>query len=159
MDGKHSKFIAGALIGLGVGLLLGPNEGKDKLKVSLSNLVDSIKNIDLENIKTIFIDRLNEIKDELSDLSDETRKKLVLDKINRVKESCLTLEEIAQENKIYRLEEVVTEIKEKADSILEEINSNKKMVIVKKKVTNAGKKSSTRKSVTKKTVSRKVKKN
>ena len=159
MDGKHSKFIAGALIGLGVGLLLGSNEGKDKLKVSLSNLVDSIKNIDLEKIKTIFIDRLNEIKDELSGLDDDTKKELVKIKINKIKETCLELEDIAQENKIYRLEEVVTEIKEKADSILEEINSNKKMVIVKKKVTNAGKKSLTRKSVTKKTVSRKVKKN
>ena len=58
MDGKHNKFITGALVGLGLGLLIAPAEGSEsrkQLKVSLNNLLDSIKDIDIEKTKSAFM--------------------------------------------------------------------------------------------------------
>ena len=95
MDGKHRKFITGALVGLGLGLLIAPSEGSEsrkELKKSLNDLLDSVKNIDIEKTKSAFMKRLSEIKDELMGLDDETRKELVKLKLNKIKETCEELE-------------------------------------------------------------------
>ena len=49
--GKFRSFATGALIGAGLGILLAPKEGSETrqdLKKSFDNLVDTIKNIDIE---------------------------------------------------------------------------------------------------------------
>ncbi len=157
--GKYNKFITGALVGLGLGLLIAPteeNESKKELNKSLRNLLDSVKNIDVEKTKSAFMKRLTEIRDELNDLSDETRKELVKVKINKIKETCLELEAISKEYDKPIVEMAAKEVEERADSLLEEINKVKKTVTVKKKSTSSTKKR-TRKNVTKKVISKKTK--
>ena len=145
MEGKHSKFITGALVGLGLGLLIAPTEGSEsrkELKKSLENLLDTIKDIDIEKTKSAFMKRLNDIK-----------KELVRIKINKIKETCLGLIDVAKENKVPKVEEAVQEVLLKTDDILENIDSKKKVVTVKKKTTP---KTRVRKTVTKKTVKKKT---
>ena len=97
--GKFRSFATGALIGAGLGILLAPKEGSETrqdLKKSFDNLVDTIKNIDIEETKAAFFNKVNEIKNELSNLDEESAKELDEEKIQIVEEKCDELIEEAK---------------------------------------------------------------
>ena len=58
---KNITFIKGTLLGIGLGLLLAPEEGSEirkELKKSFSKLIDSVKQIDIEENKKILMAKL-----------------------------------------------------------------------------------------------------
>ncbi len=138
MDNKHSKFITGALVGLGLGLLFvqAESESKKEFKSSLNKLLEAVKEIDVSKTKAVFMKRLNDIKDELSGLSYDTRVSLAKIKINHIKDTCLELEAIANDNNCLKILETAKEVRLRAEGILEELSSNhvKKKAVVKKAV-------------------------
>ncbi len=152
-EGKLHSFITGALVGVGLGLLFAPNENieaKQKLKESLNNLLENIKEIDVEQTKAIFMKRLSEIKEELGDLSDNTKKELVKLKLNHIKTTCKDLFILAEEKKAVKVASAAKTVEEKINSILLELeseNNNLKETTPKKKITNI----KTKKRTTKKT--------
>ena len=153
MDNKHNKFITGALVGLGLGLLFAPIDSsgaRKELKSSLNKLLESVKEIDIEKTKSAFMKRLSEIKDELCDLDDKTRRDLVKIKINKIKETCLELEQIAKDYKSIKVEEAAKEVELRADMMLDELDQ-KELEVVTKKKTPSKKTTSKKTSVKKKT--------
>ena len=67
-------FLAGALVGAGVGLLFAPKSGektRKELKAKLDEMANQIKDIDLDDVKKEFSNKVKDIKAELEDLDKE----------------------------------------------------------------------------------------
>ncbi len=94
------KFIAGALIGTGIGLLFAPNKGsetREALKKKFDELASQIKSMDSEEIKNDFSRRIQEIKTELAELDKETVMDFARDKGTMLKERAQELVDLAKE--------------------------------------------------------------
>ena len=72
--GGIGKFIAGAAIGAGLGILFAPKKGSEtrkELKQKLDELLEQAKNIDLAEVKKEFNRKVEDIKMDLVDLDKE----------------------------------------------------------------------------------------
>ena len=66
------KFLAGAAIGVGLGILFAPKAGAEtrkELKEKMDDLVKKVKELDVEEVKANFLNKIEEIKEELADLN------------------------------------------------------------------------------------------
>lgn len=144
---KFGHFLTGALVGVGLGIIFAPKEGsktRNELQKSLKQLVDSIKEIDLEETKAHFFDKVSELQKELSSISKEEATDYIKDKISIVKEKCDDLKKEANKEDLPAIEKQIDEIKEKSiyllKQIMEEIKEEEKLPEVVKKKTKKGKK-------------------
>ena len=77
MSNKKSglgKFLAGIGIGAGLGILFAPKSGSEtrrELKNKMDDFVNSLKDIDINEVKEEFLCKVEEIKKELEDLDKE----------------------------------------------------------------------------------------
>lgn len=103
MSNKKSgigKFVAGAAIGVGLGMLFAPKSGEEtrkELKKKLDELVDQARNIDVEEVKKDITRRVEEIKMELVDLDKEKALEIVKEKSEELKIKAEELVELAKE--------------------------------------------------------------
>lgn len=96
-QGRFRSFLTGALVGAGLGILLAPKEGSEtrsSLKNSFSLLIDTIKNIDVDETKALLLSKVKEIKEELSSIDEATAKDVAKEKVEIVQEKC---DELIQE--------------------------------------------------------------
>ena len=68
------KFVLGAAIGAGLGILFAPKKGSEtraELKAKIDDLVEQAKQIDVEEVKAEFLNKVDDLKEELADLDRE----------------------------------------------------------------------------------------
>ncbi len=93
-------FLAGALVGAGVGLLFAPKSGEEtrkELKAKLDEMANQIKDIDLDEVKKEFSNKVKDIKAELEDLDKEKVVSFAKEKGNDLVEKAEELVALAKE--------------------------------------------------------------
>ena len=118
------KFIIGALVGAGIGVLFAPQEGsktRQQLKEKIEELIDNLKQIDSDDIKNKIEKKIDELKKELADLDKEKALKIAKEKAAQVKVKAQELVDLAVEKGTPALEKIAKETKAKALKVAKDV--------------------------------------
>ena len=111
------KFLLGAGIGAGLGMLFTKNTGKKKK----NELIMKVKNIDSEEVKKNIQNKIDDIMFAISDLDKEKVLKIAKEKASDIKVKSEELVEYIIEKGTPMLEKSATIVKEKAILVTKEI--------------------------------------
>ena len=117
------KFVVGAGIGAGLGILFAPKKGSEtrkELKEKADELINKAKDIKLEDVKEQIEKKIDEIKNEINDLDKEKVLKIAKEKGNQIKDKASELVTLAKEKGTPILRDAALEVKEKAISVAKE---------------------------------------
>lgn len=115
------KFIAGAAVGAGLGLLFSPKSGEDNrkdLKAKFDELIEQIKGVNAEDVKDYFEMKVAEIKKDLSELDGEKVLEIAKEKGELVRDKVDELAVQAKEKATPAIEKTISEIREKVIEFL-----------------------------------------
>jgi len=118
------KFVAGAAIGAGLGILFAPKAGSEtrkELSSKMKDLVNRAKEIDIEEVKVSISAKIEEIKDEIKDLDKETVVSIAKEKASDIKEKANELVALAKEKGTPALEKAADEVRSKAIDVVKEV--------------------------------------
>jgi gas vesicle protein len=116
------KFILGAAVGAGLGVLFAPKSGEEtrkELKKSLNELIDNLKEIDKEEVKKNIMNKIEDIKDELQDLDQEKVAAIAKKQADNIKKKAQELVEYAKEKGTPVLEKSAQKVKDQTIKTLE----------------------------------------
>ncbi len=134
------KFIVGAAIGAGLGVLFAPKKGSEtrkELKNKTKKMANDIKNIDAKEMKAKFDLKVQELKKDLENLNKETAIEMIKEKGQALLKKADDLIDIAKEKSTPVVEKAANEIKDKTVTILksaiDKIEKNEPKTITKNK--------------------------
>lgn len=122
--GGAGKFLLGAAIGAGLGILFAPKAGREtrkELKEKMSELVKKAKEIDVDEVKENISMKIDEIKEELADLDKEKVLKIAKQKANDIKDKCADLVDYAKKKGTPVLEKAADEVREKTIDVVKNV--------------------------------------
>ena len=111
---KKGKFLLGAGLGLGLGMLLAPKSGKENwsdLKKKSNELLQKIKNIDAEDVKDTITEKLTELEREIKSLNKEKVTAIAKEKAAAAKKKAEELYEYALAKGTPAVEKAAKEVK------------------------------------------------
>lgn len=117
------KFIAGAAVGAGLGLLFAPKSGSEtrkELKAKLDDLVNQIKNIDIDEVKAEFDQKIEDIKEGLADLDREKVADIAKKKGKELKVKAEDLVDMAKEKGTPKLKKTAQDVLENVIKVSKE---------------------------------------
>lgn len=123
------KFLVGAGIGAGIGLLFAPKSGKEtrkELKEKMDNLVEKAKNIKVKDVKKTIEKKVNEIKEDLKSLDKETAAQKIKDQAKKIKKKAEDLVDYAVKKGTPVVEAAAREVRESTIKTLESITAKLK---------------------------------
>lgn len=154
---KHGlgKFLIGAGLGIGLGMLFAPKSGKETrkdLKEKMDNLVEKAKNTNIQEVKETIEAKVLDIKESLKKLDKETVTSTIKEQADNIRykvddlvnyavsKGTPIVESAAREVKtstVKALESITTRLKDEEPS---EVTKNEKPKTAKKKTNSASKK-------------------
>lgn len=118
------KFILGAGIGAGLGILFAPKKGSDtrkELKKKMDELLEKARNVDKNEVKENIEAKIEQIKAELSDLDKEKVLKIAKKKAKDIQDMASELVEYAVEKGTPVLEKTADSLRQKAIQVTKEV--------------------------------------
>ena len=118
------KFLAGAALGAGLGLLFAPKKGSEiraELKSKIDDLIKQVKNIDVEDVKEEFEEKLEALKEELADLDKERVLEIAKKKSKELKDRAQELVDLAIDKGTPILRDMAEEVRLKTVEVTKEV--------------------------------------
>ena len=117
------KFIAGAAVGAGLGLLFAPKSGSEtrkELKVKFNELLDKAKEINVDDVTKTIETKIQELKNELNDLDREKVADIAKKKGKELKVKAEDLVTMAKEKGTPKLKKTAQDVLENVIKVSKE---------------------------------------
>lgn len=117
------KFIIGACIGVGIGLLVASKPGKETredIKKKFKELEDKFRELDLTELKDGAIEKLDALKHKISNLDSDQVADFTKEKISDIKNGLVELTKSVKRKSVPVIKRIVDDISSKLDSMEEE---------------------------------------
>lgn len=118
------KFVLGAAVGAGLGILFAPRSGKETRKIlkdKMDDLVKKAKELDKEEVKEAVITKINEIKEGIKNLDKETALELAKKQGKKIRDKAEDLVEYVKEKGTPVMEKTADAIRLKAIDVTKEV--------------------------------------
>lgn len=118
------KFVLGAMVGAGLGILFAPRSGKETrkmLKDKMDDLVKKAKELDKEEVKEAVIAKINEIKEGIKNLDKETAIEIAKNQGKKIRDKAEDLVEYVKEKGTPVMEKTAETIRSKAIDVTKEV--------------------------------------